>query len=153
MIIDDDGAGEIADLIGFDESEEGIEITLYHLKFALGGKPSGDINNLYQVCGQAVKSIRWKYTMSRRIFDSILKRDESKQSSGRASSILKGTHENVLRFREQALNSRMLKFHVVIVQPGLSKEKCSEEILILLGNVKQFLLDVSAIDFNVICSK
>lgn len=153
LIIDDDGAGEIADLIGFDESEDGIEITLYHLKFALGGKPSGDINNLYQVCGQAVKSIRWKYTMSRRIFDSILKRDESKQSSGRASSILKGTQENVLRFREQALNSRLLKFHVVIVQPGLSKEKCSEEILILLGNVKQFLLDVSAIDLKVICSK
>jgi hypothetical protein len=154
VIIDDDGSGEVADLIGINESESGIEMTLYHLKFALDGKVSANINNLYQVCGQAIKSIRWKYSQSRKLFDSLLKRNERKERSGRVlSSILKGSVDDVIKYREQALNSRELIFHIAIVQPGMSKDKCSEEMLILLGNVKQYLMDVSAIDLQVICSK
>ena len=52
-LIDDDGSGEIADLVGINNSERVIDITLFHLKFAKGGKISKSIENLYQVCGQA----------------------------------------------------------------------------------------------------
>ena len=114
---------------------------------------SENINNLYQVCGQAVKSIRWKYSQCHRIFDSILRRDERKISIGKPSSILKGTPRDVEMMKEQALNNRELRFHVVIVQPGMSKSNCSEEMLILLGNVQQYLMDVSSIDLKIVCSK
>lgn len=153
VLIDDDGSGEVADLIGFNDDETGIDITLFHLKYAINGKTSGDINNLYQVCGQANKSIRWKYSQSRKLFDSILRRNERKEAKGYPSSIISGTIEDLIRYREQALNSKQLRFHIAIVQPGLSKAKCSEEIQIVLGNVQQYLKEVSAIDFSVYCSE
>lgn len=153
VIIDDDGSGEVADLVGINETEHGIDITLYHLKFALNGKVSQDINNLYQVCGQAIKSVRWKYLFSKKIFDQLLSRNERKLNKGYPSSILKGEQRDVERYREQALNSRELRFHIAIVQPGMSKQTVTEEMLILLGNVKQYLFDVSAIELQVICSE
>lgn len=153
LIIDDDGSGEVADLIGINETDTAIDITLFHLKFALKGKVSDDINNLYQVCGQAIKSVRWKYVLSKKLFDHILARNERKVATDRPSSILKGELRDIERYREQALNTRELKFHVVIVQPGMSKSTATEEMLILLGNVKQYLFDVSAIDLKVICSE
>ena len=153
VLIDDDGSGEVADLIGINIVDNAIDITLHHLKYAIGGRVSENINNLYQVCGQAVKSIRWKYSQCHRIFDSILRRDERKISIGKPSSILKGTPRDVEMMKEQALNNRELRFHVVIVQPGMSKSNCSEEMLILLGNVQQYLMDVSSIDLKIVCSK
>lgn len=83
-LIDDDGSGEIADLVGINNSEYTIDITLYHLKFARGGKVSNSIENLYQVCGQAQKSVRWKYYGGSKVFDHILKRDEIKTNKGKA---------------------------------------------------------------------
>ena len=153
ILIDDDGSGEVADLIGINIVDNAINITLHHLKYAIGGKVSENINNLYQVCGQAIKSIRWKYSQSHTIFDSILRRDERKISTSKPSSIIKGTQRDVELLKEQALNKRELRFHVVIVQPGMSKSKCSEEMLILLGNVQQYLMEVSSIDLKIVCSK
>lgn len=153
ILIDDDGAGEVADLIGINDDETGIDITLFHLKYALDGKVSRNINNLYQVCGQANKSIRWKYSNVRKLFDSILSRNERKVDTGKPSSMLKGTVENLYRYKEQTLNSKELRFHIAIVQPGMSKNDCSEEMLIVLGNVKQYLMDVAAIDLKVYCSQ
>lgn len=153
ILIDDDGSGEVADLIGINIVDNAIDITLHHLKYALGGKVSENINNLYQVCGQAIKSIRWKYSQCHTIFDSILRRDERKLSTSKPSSILKGTQRDVEMMKEQALNNRELRFHVVIVQPGMSKSKCSEEMLILLGNVQQYLMEVSSIDLKIVCSR
>lgn len=153
ILIDDDGSGEVADLIGINIIDNAIDITLHHLKFAIGGKVSENINNLYQVCGQAIKSIRWKYSQCHSIFDSILRRNERKLSTRKPSSIIKGTQRDVEKMKEQALNKRELRFHVVIVQPGMSKSKCSEEMLILIGNVQQYLMEVSSIDLKIVCSK
>ena len=74
-LIDDDGCGEVADLVAINNSERIIDVTLYHLKFARGGKVSNSIENLYQVCGQAQKSVRWKYVGGYKLFDHILKRN------------------------------------------------------------------------------
>lgn len=153
IIINDDGSGEIADLIGINNNESSIELTLYHLKYAIDGKVSKNINNLYQVCGQAIKSIRWKYALSKKLFDSILKRDERKTQNNNPSSFLKGKLEQLLQLKGEALNSKELKFHIAIVQPGLSRKDTSEEILILLGNVRQYLKDCSGIDLKVFCSE
>lgn len=153
ILIDDDGSGEVADLIGINIIDNAIDITLHHLKYAIGGKVSENINNLYQVCGQAIKSIRWKYSQCHSIFDSILRRNERKLSTRKPSSIIKGTQRDVEKMKEQALNKRELRFHVVIVQPGMSKSKCSEEMLILIGNVQQYLMEVSSIDLKIVCSK
>lgn len=152
-LIDDDGSGEIADLVAITNSERLIDITLYHLKYARGGKVSNCIENLYQVCGQAQKSVRWKYVVGQKVFDHILKRSEKKEQRGKSSSILKGTIEEIIKLREEASNKKEVRYHVVIVQPGMSKSQCSHEMKILLGNTVKILHEMANIDCRVICSK
>lgn len=152
FLIDDDGSGEIADLIGINNNSNTIDITMYHLKYALNGRVSNDINNLYQVCGQAQKSVRWKYLRGSKIFDHICKRNEQKVKKGKSSSILKGSIADMLKLREEASNLKEVKYHVVIVQPGMSKSSCSNEIKLLLGCTVQYLHETANIDCQVICS-
>lgn len=152
-IVNDDGAGEIADLLGIDDSEMEIDITLYHLKYAHEGKVSNRISNLYEVCGQAIKSVRWKYPSSKQIFDRILERNEKREKRGAVSSFMKGTEKEIIRLKEAAANSKKINLHIRIVQPGMSKSGASDEMRLLLGYVSQYLHDVSMIDFKVICSE
>lgn len=152
-VVDDDGSGEIADLVGINNYGMVIDITLFHLKFAQGGKVSNSIENLYQVCGQAQKSVRWKYVGGHKIFDHILKRNERKLKLKKSSSLLKGSIEDIIRLREEASNKKELRFHVVIVQPGMSKSQCTHEMKILLGSTVQVLHEMANIDCRVICSE
>lgn len=152
-IIDDDGCGEIADLVAINNSERIIDITLFHLKFAKGGKVSNSIENLYQICGQAQKSVRWKYVSGHKIFDHILKRNEKKEQQGKSSIILKGSIEEIIRLREEASNKKELHYHVVVVQPGMSKSNCTHEMKIILGNTVNVLHEMANIDCRIICSK
>ena len=113
-LIDDDGSGEIADLIGINTEKHTIDIALFHLKYASGGKVSNDINNLYQVCGQAQKSISWKYVKGNKFFDHILRRDQNKTKKGKSSSILKGCVNDLLKLREQASNKKEMIFRFFV---------------------------------------
>ena len=152
-LIDDDGSGEMADLVAINNSENTIEITLYHLKFAIGGTVSQKIDNLYQVCGQAQKSIRWKYVCGNKVFEHLLKRNEQKIKNNKSSSLLKGTIKDITKLKEEASNRKEICYHVVIVQPGMSKSNCTHEMKILLGNTVQVLHEMANIDCRVICSE
>lgn len=152
-IIDDDGSGEIADLIGINVSKHMMEISLFHLKYAIEGKVSDNINNLYQVCGQAQKSISWKYVSGNKFFDHILKRDQRKKKNDKSSSILKGSVEDLQRLKEQAYNKKGMQFKIFIVQPGMSKESATDSMRILLGNTYKFLRESANIPLKVICSQ
>lgn len=152
-LINDDGSGEVADLIGLDVDHDHIDITLYHLKYAEEGKVSKRITNLYEVCGQAQKSERWKHIEPHRFFENILKRDAQKRKKRDSGNILKGDLKGLLKIKEEAQNKKELRFHAVIVQPGMSKSACTAEMLELLGVTYQFLHQVAAIDLKVICSE
>ena len=151
-LINDDGSGEIADLVGINNSDDVIDITLYHLKYAKEGKVSQSIENLYQVCGQAQKSIRWKYHNGDKVFNHLLKRDEKWIHDGKSSRILKGTSTDLVKLREEATNRKEIRYHVVIVQPGMSKSNCTHEMKVLLGSTLQVLKQMANIDCKVICS-
>lgn len=153
FLIDDDGSGEIADLIGISNSHETIDIGLYHLKFAIGGKVSNDINNIYQVCGQAQKSIRWKNMQGDKFFNHILSRNDKRIKAEQSSRILKGREEDIIKLKEEASYSKEMKFHIYIVQPGISKKDATDEIKLLLGNTYQYLSNVANIDLHVYCSE
>ena len=152
-VIDDDGAGEIADLIGLNVTKHTIEVSMFHLKYAIGGRVSDDINNLYQVCGQAQKSISWKYATGNKFFNHVLKRDQRKIKNGKSSSILKGAWSDILKLREQASNKKELIFKIYVVQPGMSKSSATDSMKLLLGNTYKYLQETANIEFNIICSK
>lgn len=157
IIYDDDGSGEIADIIGINEDKDCIYIDLYHLKFAIDNRVSNRIDNFYAVCGQAVKSIKWKYKVDdgkqAGIFKHLLCRHIKRKSQQKCSRIIKGDLNKIETLSRKAKFKKMVKFRIFIVQPGTSKEKVSDDILMLLGSTEQWLQEVANIPLNVVMSK
>lgn len=57
FIFNDDGAGEIADLVAIKESKDAIFVDLYHCKYCPQqdgeARPGARVSDVYEVCGQA----------------------------------------------------------------------------------------------------
>lgn len=86
------------------------------------------------------------------MFNHLLKRDEKWIHDGKSSRILKGTSTDLVKLREEATNRKEIRYHVVIVQPGMSKSNCTHEMKVLLGSTLQVLKQMANIDCKVICS-
>ena len=153
IVYDDDGKGEIADIIGINDTGNVIDIHLYHLKYALGGNVSNNIDNFYQVCGQAQKALKWKHKDGREIFTHLFKRIPKSLKGNSCSRIIKGTENDLENLLEQAKWTKAIRYHMYIVQPALSKSKASDDILLLLGNVQHCLATVGNIDLKVYSSQ
>lgn len=152
IIYDDDGKGEIADIIGINDSNTLIDIHLFHLKYAKNGVISNDIDNFYQVCGQAEKSLKWKHKEGREFFNHLFKRKTKTLGGNSCSRIIKGTEDDLENLLNQAKWTKAMRFHIYIVQPSLSKANPSNDILLLLGNVQHYLATVGNIELKVYCS-
>lgn len=152
IIYDDDGKGEIADIIGINDSDTVIDIHLFHLKYGKNGVVSNDIDNFYQVCGQAEKSLKWKHKEGREFFNHLFKRKTKTLGGNSCSRIIKGTEDDLENLLNQAKWTKAMRFHIYIVQPSLSKANPSNDILLLLGNVQHYLATVGNIELKVYCS-
>jgi superfamily II DNA or RNA helicase len=153
IIYDDDGKGEIADIIGINDSDTVIDIHLFHLKYAKNGVVDNDIDNFYQVCGQAQKSLKWKHKAGRDFFNHLFKRKTKTLRGNSCSRIIKGTEDDLENLLNQAKWTKAMRFHIYIVQPSLSKINPSNDILLLLGNVQHYLATVGNVELKVYCSK
>lgn len=152
IIFDDDNAGEIADVITMKQVENKLHIGLYHLKYAHGGRVSDRICNFYEVCGQAQKSANWKYKEAEELVDHMLRRERKSKGVNESSRIQKGDKETLVKLLKLAKKKIPVEYRIYIVQPGLSKESASDEILTLLGVTDSYLKDKTGIDLQVITS-
>ena len=153
FIYDDDGTGEIADIVAINDNATFIDVHLYHLKYASGGTVNNSIDNFYQVCGQAQKSLKWKHKEGREFFTHLFKRKTKKLAGNSCSRIVKGSEEDLENFLEQAKWTKAVKFHIYIVQPSLSKANASDDILLLLGNVQHTLYTIGNVPLKVYSSE
>lgn len=153
IIYDDDYSGEIADVITIKLLDDSIKVALFHLKFALDGVVSNQIKNLYEVCGQAQKSIHWKYKEGNDFFNHLLRRQTKSKNGIECSRIEKGTPEELEKLLLIAKRKMPMKFEIFIVQPSISKNNPSIEILTLLGVTENYTKDIAQIDLNIICSQ
>ena len=150
FIFDDDGSGEIADLIGINQDANTIFIDLYHIKFAQGNQVSKRIDNFYAVCGQAQKSLKWK-NPEMNIFKRMLERvANTKKGENR---ILKGNVDLLRQLFQEATIKKRIRINLHIVQPGLRKQDAPSDILHLLGVVKNYANDVCSAQLTVHCSR
>lgn len=152
IVYDDDGKGEIADIIGINDTGDVIDIHLFHLKYALKGEVNNNIDNFYQVCGQAQKALKWKHKDGREIFTHLFKRKTKTLNGNSCSRIIKGTEDDIENLLEQAKWTKAVRYHMYIVQPSLSKANASDDILLLLGNVQHCLATVGNIDLTIYAS-
>lgn len=157
IIFDDDGAGESADVVAIRVVKEDVctylEVELYHLKYSKE-KPGGRIDDLYVVCGQAQRSVTWLVSHQRRVelFTHLLRREDTRITKGKATRFEYGDSETLLEIREMS-RRHDVRLKVIVVQPGLSKEKATESQLRLLSVTERYLSDTYAIPFSVMCSK
>ncbi len=152
IIYDDDYSGEIADIIALKQHEEFISIKLYHLKFAKSGAVSHRVDDLYEVCGQAVKSVNWKFKDSKEFFGHLLRREIKKRKGKSCSRIELGSKEKISFFKEIARKGYPVEFEIFIVQPGLSSSNPTAEQLSLLGMVDSYVKGKANIQLTVIGS-
>lgn len=152
IIYDDDYSGEIADIIAVKQHGEYINIQPYHLKFAQAGQPRQLVDDLYEVCGQALKSINWKFKESKELFEHFLRRETKKRNGKTCSRIELGTKEKISYLKEIARKGYPVEFEIFIVQPGLSSDNPSAEQLSLIAVVNSYLKGKANISLTVIGS-
>ncbi len=150
VIFDDDDQGEAADVVGIIELANHIEVEFWHCKYATEGRPGARIKELYEVCGQAQKSVRW-LEKPRDLFTHLLRREPRnfKGSSGTRYEL--GTEKDLLRIREKADTQRVL-LRIYVVQPGVSKALASREQLELLAVTENYLMETLAVPFHAVAS-
>lgn len=150
LIFDDDGAGEIADVVTLRVTEGLIQVTLHHCKFSSADTPGARVKDLYEVCGQAQKSARWR-DRPNRMFTHMLRREKLRLDKGQSSRFEHGNAAFLKRLKASWQDYRY-EFDVRIVQPGLSRSAITEEGLHLLAGVETYLLETRAMKLRVMGS-
>lgn len=150
FIFDDDGSGEIADLIGVNQDANTIIVDMYHLKYAVDGRVTQRIANFYEVCGQAQKSLKWK-NADKDIFRRMIERATRTEKG--ENRILKGDMEQLKQLSQDASYIKKVIVNLNIVQPGLSKKNAPVDVLELLGVVKNYAFEVCNAFLKVYCSE
>jgi superfamily II DNA or RNA helicase len=151
VVINDDGSGESADLVALKIHENSIQLTLVHCKFSGSDEPGARLKDLYEVCGQAQRSIRWKHLNFKYLYEHIKHRQDLWRMKG-YSRFLKGNIKDLAAIRDRA-RAMPIKFHVVIVQPGLSASEVNEEGLKLLGSTSLYIKKTTMAELAVIGSQ
>lgn len=152
IIFDDDGSGEIADVVAVQENINSRKLTfeLYHCKFSGADQAGTRVDDLYAVCGQAEKCIRW-VSDSKVLLERLIKRDHDRIRKGRPSRFEIG--DNKLAFTlKNKLKVYSAEYVVYIVQPGVAGKCITPPMHQVLCSASAYLMDTSGVPLKLICS-
>ena len=115
-------------------------------------KPGARVEDVYQVAGQAQKSVKW-LTANKigLLFDRLIHRENQHVEKYSQSRLDKGTLEELVSFKNISRFAD-IKYGITIVQPAISKNMISEDQLLLLGSTSTYIEEVSGIQLGVIVS-
>lgn len=151
VILDDDGSGEIADIVALRIDDDGLLVRLIHCKYSAENDPGARIDDLYEVCGQAQKSVAWRRNDLNPFFRELGRRAQRKYQRTGVDPFEAGDATALLRLQAnaQVLSRRM---EVFIVQPGLSQAKASSQQLDLLAACQSYLRTTINAPLTIWCS-
>lgn len=149
VLIDDDRSGEAADLVGLRAQDDKLIVTLVHCKFSAKDQPGGRVADLYEVCGQATRSARWR--SNKPLFVHLDRRARAyyRRTGGNAFEV--GDLETLLRLANRA-PYLYPRFVTIIAQPGLSAALCTTEQLRLLAGTEMHVRAVTKGPLRVLTS-
>jgi superfamily II DNA or RNA helicase len=150
IIFDDDAANEAADVVALRRSGDTLLVHLYHCKFATKRKAGARIKELYEVCGQAQKSVRWRAKMEH-FLNHLRNREKNRRKSGGPSRFEKGEPRKLVEITNRS-HLLIPSVQVFVVQPGVSKADISDEQLDLLSATELYLMETYQIGFGAITS-
>lgn len=149
IIFNDDDSYEAADLIALFLEGNKVVVELYHCKFSGQPIPGSRVGDLYEVCGQAQRSVHWRQSI-RKLIEHMKLREKRKVSQGNTRFVVGGSSdlveiEKMVRFKEY-------EYRIFIVQPGVKKADISEEQLKLLAATEFYLQETYQLPLIVISS-
>lgn len=132
IVFNDDGAGEIADLVCISENKDNVEVSLYHCKYCPStDQPGGRVKDTYEVSGQASRSVKWNNN-GHALFERLIERYQDGLAKG-FNRLLNGEARELDLLRNKCRDKRVM-MHFTIVQPAIAKSKISGEQLRVLGS-------------------
>lgn len=150
LLIDDDAAGEIADIVAIAVAGDYLDVMLVHCKYAVTGAPAARIDDLYELCGQAQKSVRWRHYVPE-MFKRLISREQRRVITRGFSGLEIGDPGDLYRLMDEGRKLRP-RFTIAVAQPGVTKAGISVEQQHLLGSTEKYVVDVAAGRFAVYCS-
>lgn len=152
LIFDDDGSGEIADVLAVQEdtTTNRLLFELYHCKYSGAAQAGARVGDLYEVCGQAEKSIQWAND-ARDMLERLIKRENDRISKGKATRFEIGDSKLVYTLKNK-LKVYSTGFSVYIVQPGVDGAQITQAMHQVLCSAEAYLKDTYAIPLTLICS-
>lgn len=150
IVFDDDNANEAADIVAISLRDDKLLVRLYHCKYSKTADPGARVKDLYEVCGQAQRSVFWKGDVER-LFGHLARRDARQRTKHNVSRFERGDPK-VLTAIGKRLRYAEATFEMVIVQPGLSREATDDSTLDLLASTALYLKETFGIPLAVIGS-
>ena len=149
IIFDDDAPGEAADLVCLKNDNDVIHFALVHCKYSpdIGGVR---IRDAVEVCAQAVRSGRWNWNF-KGLCRHIFKREQHLRSAERPSRFLKGEAAALAQILH-ASRFKEVRGQIMVVQPGISREKHTTQQAAVLAAAHCFLNETVGIPLDVACS-
>ena len=141
LIIDDDGAGETADIVAARIEGNKMIVMLTHCKYSSEDNPGARVGDLYEVCGQAQKSVEWRRKPDL-MFRHLIRRERKRRRDHRYSGLIVGTEQKLLELAERAQYS-IHEWVIAIAQPGLAKSLVSLSQLNLLASTEVYVRETS----------
>jgi hypothetical protein len=139
LVFNDDGSGESADVVAVFEKENALTLKLLHCKFSKGANAGHRAGDLYEVCGQAIKSVKWKWN-AKNLFKHLQNRKN--QGLGAERRLFYGNSETLATLA-QKLDYTEVHFEFWIVQPGLSSHDLPEDLSSLLMSCAATVADMT----------
>jgi len=130
VVIHDHGTWEMADFLTFQEFPDSMEITFYHVKGSADTDAGDRVNDVYEVCMQAIKSQMWvvnKTAFQQKLDDRV---------GGNSQKFLVGSEATMLALLAKP---KRLDFKFGVVQPGISRTALSPKLSYLLGATDDFI--------------
>ena len=150
IVFNDDGKGEIADIVAIKVLDEKLIVHLFHCKYSKKDSAGVRVNDFYEVCGQTQKSVSWRHNFPH-IFDRLKHREDHQLEKYNVSRFIKGDMEKLIELRRRS-RELLPEFGYFIVQPGLDSSKIDSDIMDLLGATEDYVMETTAGSLKVISS-
>ena len=151
VLLDDDRAGEAADLVGIAMRGTELHVTLVHCKYSSAVTAGARVADLYELCGQAMRGAKWRQHGTVPLLAHLDRRAQAAYRRTNVSPYEVGTIHDLFRIRELAPQLRP-RFHTILAQPGLSAAAATAEQLRLLAGAESYVRAVTRGTFDVMCS-
>ena len=132
FVVFDHGTGEIADYIAIQDKGYELLISLYHVKKMSAQRYNSSVDDIYEVCGQAAKSITW-FMPRGKLPERMIQRKKR-----RARFMIKGDFDQMIQFLRDT--NKLIRGRIVIVQPSISASvELSDKYTEVLGATSDFI--------------